>query len=356
MPLSNMQLTGRRRGRGPLAGGIGLPGALAGGMGGIGSVPYGGGLALARGGRGFDPLTRLGYGGLGTGALMRGGTSPLATRNILGGSDPMAAFRGARYPMSVTHLGRRGFDDLSPGIGHDPSHRDLNLLLSLSDLRRGLCDGRGCRGGMGCGYDRRCEHERCMYDCGRCSEPSSSSSTKDLKTKDIVVRGKTYKIRKAFLQDLSKFEADIIKLLDKKSEESVPNEVVQMLVDFINYEKCDGRTLLDVVSLNILASNLGVKSAVEFSLNLLKNHVLDYQMKAQELTDICLAVMESSKVEDKLVEWLKRYLKSDGREWQLVRSYEYQSMIARRPELDIHLAQLTGQMEKDEYEEEYRVI
>ena len=330
-------------------------------MGALGMVPYANGanLALTRGSRELDPFSRLAYGGMGAGDLMRGGMNPfLASRNYLGSGSgyPDTLLRGARYP----DLGRRHLEELihSQNLGHYP-YRDLDTLLSLGlvDRGRGLCDGRGCRGGLGCGYDRRCEHERYMYDCSRCSVgSSSSSSTKDLKTKDIVVRGKTYKIRKAFLQDSSKFEGDIIKLLDKKSEESVPNDVVQMLVDFINTEKCAGRTLLDVVSLNILASNLGVKSAVEFSLNLLKREGLDYRMRANELTDICLAIMESSKVDDKLVEWLKKYLKSDGKGSQLSRSIEYHNMIYRRPELAIHLGQLVGDIEKDENEGEYRII
>jgi len=177
-----------------------------------------------------------------------------------------------------------------------------------------------------------------------------------MNTKDIVVRGTTYKIRKSFLSDSSKFEGDIVKLLDKKSEEALPNNVIQMLVDFINTEKSDSRTLLDLVTLNILASNLGVKSAVEYSLNQLKRWEVDYRINAGELTEICLAVMESNKVDDKLVEWLKKYLKYDQRWHTLGRSTAFHEVCDRRPELVLHLEHLLGLREKDENEGEYRIL
>jgi hypothetical protein len=316
-------------------------------------VPFGsvGALELARYGR-LSPKLGLGYGGVGAGSLGMRGVSPLlAGRGLLGTGHSDALLRGGRHP----DLGRRGLDELllSSSLSRYP-YRDLETLPGVGG--RGLCDGRGYRSGLGCGYDRRCEHERGLYDCFRCSGSSSSSSSKDLKTKDIVVRGKTYQIRKSFLADSSKFEADIVKLLDKKSEEAVPNDVVQMLVDFINTERCDGRTLLDVVSMGILASNLGVKSAVEYSLNLLKRHELDYGTNSIELTHICLAIMESSKVDDKLVEWLKKYLKSDGREHLLGRSPYYHEILNRKPELGLHLMQLLGQLEKDDNVGTYRIL
>lgn len=353
MSLSLSPYVGGRRGA---FAGAGLPVGF-GARGGIGAL----GSPLL--GRRYDPLARLGVGphlgGVGAGALGIRGLNPLlARRDMLGGgygllSDPL--LRGGRYP----DLGGRGIEDLllSSRLSHDP-YRDLEALLGLGrfDRGRGYCDGRGCRGGLGCGYDRRCEYERCLYDCHRCSGGGSSSSSKDVKMKDIVVRGKTYKIRKSFLADSSKFETDIAKLLDKKSEEAMPNHVIQMLIDFINEEQCGGKTLLDAVSMNILASNLGVKSAVEFSLGLLKKNEGDYRIYAPELTQICLAVMESSKVDDKLVEWLKKYLKYDGRADGLGVSPYYQEILYRKPELGIHLEQLLGRREKDDNEDSFRIL
>lgn len=336
--------------------------------------PFGGfsagGLGAPRFGRGLTPFNGHGLagglGGLGylgsLGSLGVGALSHLSPRqDMLGASYPglaEALLRGGRYP----DFRRRHIDDLHLSSRLGP--RELGLLLGLGmfDQERGLCNDRGCRGGLGCGYDRRCEHERCLYDCSRCSgngngrSSSSSSSSKDFKTKDIVVRGKTFKIRKSFLADAGKFEGDIVKLLDKKSEESFPNYVVQMLVDFINEESCKANTILDLVSLNVLASSLGVKSAVEFSLNQIKKHEYDRDIGAVELTDICVAVLLSSKVDDKITEWLKKHLKAGERWRELVQHHCWKQMIYRRPELEIQVGQLVGEFEKDDREDGLRIL
>ena len=356
--------------RGAIAGGM-LPfGAGARGVGALSPMGGMGGLVSPLFGRGFEPLAlaRLGagahLGGLGAGAIGLRNLDPLLVRrNMLGGgygilSDPL--LRGGRYP----DIGRRALEDLllSSHLGRhsyrDLPYRDLEALLGPGRYDRGLgygyCDGRGCRG---CGYDRRCEHDRCTYDCDRCSGSSGSNSfsSKDSKTKDIVVRGKTYRVRKSFLADSTKFEGDIVKLLDKKSEDAVPNNVVQMLVDFINEESARSNSILDFVQMNILASNLGVKSAVEYSLSILKKE-LDHELTGVELTHICLAVMESSKVDDKLVEWLKKYLRFDGRVDRLVFNHFYRGVLEQKPELSVHLNQLMGFIEKDDSEGAYRIL
>ena len=353
MPLGNLQLGARRREPFLTPRGNGRAGTLESDFGGIGIVPRAGigGLAGARGGGGLG-LLGLGYGGICPGVLIRGEISPFSpNRDIMGGTYPDALLQNAPCP------GRRAPDGLglAPRLGHYP-HRDLGNLLGINDSGQGLRNARGCSGHLGCGYDGRCDHEQCTYEHSRGLTSSTSSGSKELNMKDIVVRGKTFKIRKSFLADSSKFEADIVKLLDKKSEVAVPNNVVQMLVDFINSEGCDARTLLDVACMNILASSLAVKSAVDFSLGLLKKYDVHYNMDTSELTQICLAIMESSKVDDKLVAWLKKYLTLGERWYQLQRSHPFQDMIRRKPQLRIHLAQLIGEMEKDENEGEYRVI
>jgi hypothetical protein len=319
------------------------------------------GLASPLLARGYNPLARLAVGanlgGFGAGALELRGP---ARRNLLGGGGIYNAdllLRGGRYP----NIDIRALEDilLSQNLGRHP-YRDLEELLALGRYDRGRgyghCDGNGCRG---CGYNRSCEYERCPDVCHRCSgsssNSSSSSSSKDSKTKDVVVRGRTYKIRKSFLADSSKFEGDIVKLLDKKSEDAVPNNVVQMLVDFINEESCKSNSILDFVQMSILASNLGVKSAVEYSLGVLKKEI-DYEPSGVELTHICLAVLESSKVDEKLVEWLKRYLKYDGRADKLSFNPFYKGILQNKPELGVHLAQLLGFLEKDESEGAYRIL
>lgn len=346
--------------RGQLRGVRGIGGGLGGGLG--GDLGGGlGGLRAARWGGGFDPLVRYadlgGMGGLrGPGGL--GGLGPLgARRDILGPRPGLAdPLHSGRYPD--LGLGRRALDDLHISSCFGPHGLEGLLALNRFDRDRGLCDGRGCRGVLGCGFDHRCEHERRMYNCSGCSGGSSSSSSipNDLKTKDILIRGKTYKVRKSFLVDAGKFEADVGKYLEKKSEEACPNNVVEMLIDFINTESCNAKTLLDLVTMNVLASSLGVKSAGEYSLNHLKKYEVDYDVGAVECTQICVAVLLSGKVDDKLTEWLKKYLKYDQRWLNMARSSYFFDIVARKPELELAVAQLMGVVEKDDREDGLRIL
>ena len=317
-------------------------GAMAGleHLGGLGT------LTAARYGRGLDPYGRLGLGG-GLGVLGVSGPSPvIARRDMLGAGYPGltdALLRDRRYLDPY----RRYLDDLLPSrLG---AYRDIDALLSLGKLDRGLCDGRD---------DRRCEHECCLYNCNRCSgKGSSSSNSKDLKTKDIVVRGKTFKIRKSFLADAPKFEGDIVKLLDKKPEEAFPNYVVELLVKFINEECCSAKCVLDLVSLGVLASSLNVKSAIEFSLSQIKKHEYAHGwIDTAELADICVAILLSGKVDDKLVEWLKKHLTAGYRWRDMVESTYWTRMVERRPELELQVGQLVGAIPKDEREDGLRIL
>jgi hypothetical protein len=336
-------------------------GALGGGVGGLMAGRRGGGLGplgrYADPGVMADPVGLAGLRDSGIGRMnLMAAMRPVGLRpDILNHHHGLAdLLRGAQYPD--LGMGRRAYDDLHLSSRYGPYGLEGLLALNRFDRDRGLCDGRGCRGGLGCGHDRRCEHERCIHDCNRCSSSSSSSTPKDLKTKDILIRGKTYKVRKSFLAEAGKFEADIGKYLEKKSEETVPNNVVEMLIDFINTEECNARTLLDLVTLNVLASNLGVKSMGEVYLSLLKKHEVDYRIGYHELTQMCVTVLLSGKVDDKLMEWLKKYLKYEERYSQLGRSLEYQNMRIRKPELEMKILQLLGLIEKDESEDGLRIL
>jgi hypothetical protein len=189
------------------------------------------------------------------------------------------------------------------------------------------------------------------------SSSNSDSKSKDLKTKDIVVRGKTFKVRKSFLTEAHKFEGDIVKLLDKKSEEAFPNYVVELLVEFINEETCSAKSMLDLVSLGVLASSLNVRSAIEYSLSQIKKH--EYArggIDTAELADICVAVLLSEKVDGKLIEWLKKHLKAGDRWRDMVESTYWSRMIQRRPEIELQVGQLVGAFPKDEREDGLRIL
>lgn len=102
---------------------------------------------------------------------------------------------------------------------------------------------------------------------------SGSKSDFDFKTKDIIVRGKVYTVRASYLSEAPKFEADLVKFVDKKKEDVVPARVVAMLVSYINVESYKNTSFLDEVTLNIVASNVGAKSVGEYSLGRLKKCV-----------------------------------------------------------------------------------
>ena len=335
-------------------GGISLSSLLGGGVGGMGYPPY------SRGG--YDPLRRYGgHGGLGMGMGMGVG---VGVSTGLGAMGDLAGSVGALGGIQGDMLGGRHFGLLLDAMllgGRNAALAGLRSPLDDQFLARlnalGYGDVLRYSGGLSCGCDKNCEHQRSAIDCASCSSSGrSGSSTKELKTKDIVVRGKTYKIRKSFLVDASKFESDIVKLLDKKSEETMPNHVVQMLVDFINTEHCRTTTLLDLVSMNVLASSLSVKSAVEHSLNLLKKYEIDYNIGGPELTQMCVTVLASGKVDDKLTEWLKKFLEYDGRWERLLRNEFYQTTLYRKPQLQIQIAQLIGLIEKDDGEDGFRIL
>jgi hypothetical protein len=190
------------------------------------------------------------------------------------------------------------------------------------------------------------------YGCSCTSKSSSSKSESkckkdyDFKTKDITVRGKSYAVRKSFLADSSKFEADLIKYVDKKKEEQLPDRVVQMLVDFINEESCSYKSVLDLVLMSVLASSLGSKSAVEYSLRELKRVDYDYRINGDDLTQICVVVMLSGKVDSGLEEWLKKFLQLDQRADYLWRSYHYRALLDTHPELEVKLLELLGKIDK----------
>jgi hypothetical protein len=347
-----------------------LQGGYAGGYAGrLGGRPGGGGLGLGS----YDR-----YPGLAADLRTR---SPLIRGGGYGRRDPLEACVGGlgRYDDPLLHLGRRPplvsytSDDLDhytrarlPDLTyttvrdhkgryvpvvrrhpHDHSHEHAHYQsLPLAPLTRLGCE--DCRR-----IGRRCDvgqDHHCDANCaGRCTSRGFCirSETKlkkeyKFKTKDITVRGKSYAIRKSYISEAPKFEADLIKFVDKKKETELSDDIVEMLVDFINEEGCQAGTILDFVMLNILATSLGAKSAVEYSLNQIKKFEIDYPMRATELADICCAVMLSNKVDTGLEEWLKKYLKYDRRIDDLARSARYQEIVQDHPELRKKLEVLLG--------------
>ncbi|KIN04313.1 hypothetical protein OIDMADRAFT_178357 [Oidiodendron maius Zn] len=186
----------------------------------------------------------------------------------------------------------------------------------------------------GCQHNRKC--------CGCCDSNSKDDKKHGFKTRDVTLRGKCYQIRKSFLAEFGKFENEFAKFVEKKSEEELPNEVIQMLVDCINDEPGELNSAINLVGLNILASNLGCRSAVEDSLQELKKIESDSLIRADELTKICGTITMSGKVDDRLQAWLKRFIcKHDA--WHLLQnSQKFRLLVTRHPEVKTRLETIMG--------------
>jgi len=284
------------------------------------------------------------------------------------GRDNYPGLGYGRRPIYGPHLhGGRGLDT-GLGLDYYALHRDRDLKALAPDLRRhgysnrhydDLYDRRG--------YDRydcvRCresnhhcdvEHGRCCDRdqsscpcCCSCGSKSNSNCKKDypFKTKDITVRGKSYAVRKSYLADSNKFEADLIKYADKKKEEQLPEHIIAMLIQFINEESCDYKTVFDLVLLNILAFTLGAKSACEYSMGQLKKLPYNHRMSSEQLTNICGTIILSAKVDDKLEEWLKTYLENDNN-LRLLSSPHFEYLVEEHPEVYRKILALTGRIKE----------
>ncbi|KAE9370372.1 hypothetical protein N431DRAFT_484603 [Stipitochalara longipes BDJ] len=289
----------------------------------------------------LDPLARLGRGspygimrggGLGMGGLSVRGLGVGGLRAGMLGERSLGIQGRELHPGAL--LGNRG--GLGMGIHGDP----LSQALQLGRYQGGLQHRHGRHGGLGDlglmpyrsylggGWPHGAECDTCLreqlyhrhqghYDhgcgCRRSCGESLNSNTKsnfDFKTKDVTVRGKARAVRASYLTEAGKFEADLVKFMDKKSEEEVPDRVVDMLVSFINREEYSNGDLVDEVRLNILASSVGAKSLVEYSLGQLKHSQLP--LDGRIICEIITLITQSTKVDDGLRKWLEKELKADG--------------------------------------------
>lgn len=162
--------------------------------------------------------------------------------------------------------------------------------------------------------------------------------------KDVIIRGKARSVRASYLTEAPKFEADIVKYMEKKKESDVPDRVVDLLLQFINREHYDNDSPLDEVTVCILASNVGAKSALEHSVNRLKKlqkHIYD----TNEIVDIIGCILLSSKVDSKLTDWLKDFLEDLGNKMdlgQVFYSRKYMELDAEHPEIYVAVSQMMG--------------
>lgn len=132
-------------------------------------------------------------------------------------------------------------------------------------------------------------------------------------------------------------------MMEKKKEDEIPPAVLDCLFSCINEEQVlASASAHDLVTLNVLASSLGVKSVMEKSLAQLKKQCADNIVSGSTLTGIVVTVMMSSKVDDALREWLKKYIKGWGL-WEELQSFAmYIRCVEDHPEIHTGLLELLG--------------
>ncbi|KAK0125481.1 hypothetical protein ONS95_000511 [Cadophora gregata] len=180
----------------------------------------------------------------------------------------------------------------------------------------------------------------CSSSSSCCDSGTNSNSKSDFKfkVKDVTVRGKARSVRASYLLEATKFESDLVKYMDKKKEDDVPDKVVDMLISWINRENYSNNDPFDEVTLNILASNVGCKSVLDHSLGRLKK--MEKDITEEEWAKIIGTVYVSSKVDDGVKKWMCKYLK-EGHRWERVAyHYTYRTMVEERPE--VHTEFLRG--------------
>ncbi|KAK6611724.1 hypothetical protein H4I95_02520 [Botrytis cinerea] len=276
----------------------------------------------ARGNAHHGPLLRNsfdnGYNALGGGAMI-----PVPVFGARAGHGALARGGGAgrNYNDMNMHMNmvmpmRRGSVDISyHGIPHAHGHSLMDPRMRHAPQEPYTCPCHECEVlrlplaplAVGCHHDNRGHshamdlHNHCCSGGGGHKESTSSSSGGGSKeksssggggggggsggsnkkeygfpTKDIVIRGKTYSCRKSFLADQGKFEDSLVKMMEKKKEDEIPNTVLDSLFSCINEEKVlSSASAHDLVTLNVLSSSLGIKSVMEKSLAQLKKQCSD---------------------------------------------------------------------------------
>jgi hypothetical protein len=274
--------------------------------------------------------------------------------------SPIPSRRGYINPLELLSL--PGFQDIYPStLALNHPRRFPHTYSHYDDRYRSLSDCGTCRLKTLTYLPNSChQHSHqldnyCSCNNRKCSAAASSSSKSefDFKTKDITIRGKARAVRASYLTEAPKFEADLVKYLDKKKEDVVPDRVIGMLVDFINCEDYKNSNVLDEVTLNILAHNVGAKSAVDYSLSRLKK--LDIDVGIQDLTNIVGTIMMCSKVDAGLKAWLKKYLQNEERLYRLSCSIPWANLIMSRPEIEMETMRLLGRLREPE-DEGFRML
>lgn len=154
-------------------------------------------------------------------------------------------------------------------------------------------------------------------------------------TQPIIIRDKTYYIRRSFLEEQPYFIANLDDLAGQVSRDALPDAVIGMLIDWINHERCNTDNLLHLVKLNLLAANLRIRSITTWSLGeIQKWHFSD--IHPDQLRSIIIAFAMSPARQDGLQRWIREGLAENGGaylDW-LEHDAELRENMAAYPQLE----------------------
>ena len=186
----------------------------------------------------------------------------------------------------------------------------------------------------------RPDHLFCTKTANSCTRNVAGSYTNAIT--DIVVRDKARIIRSSYLHENPKFVADLNKYIDKKDEDTIPDKVVDLLINFINTDSYENSDIVDEVTLCILASSVGAKSVVDKSLERLKILKGVSDIAPHEAAQMTPMILTGGSVDKGLMGWLKKVLGNDDRLLgeEMYRTREFQKVLSDKPEIDLAVRRL----------------
>ncbi|RDW88697.1 hypothetical protein BP6252_00729 [Coleophoma cylindrospora] len=123
--------------------------------------------------------------------------------------------------------------------------------------------------------------------------------------KDIVIRDKTHAVRRSYLEEHPKFEKEIVGYMADKTQDNIPESVVEHLINYINNDFYVNTDLLDEVCLFLLSSAVNVSSVNAVAIRNLSNWDWTGFWDWDGFTYAVLTILTSDNSNDTIRNWLK---------------------------------------------------
>ncbi|RDW94734.1 hypothetical protein BP5796_00497 [Coleophoma crateriformis] len=140
---------------------------------------------------------------------------------------------------------------------------------------------------------------------GQVPAPAPTYAVRNLDKKDIVIRDKTHAVRRSYLEEHPKFEKEIVGYMADKTEDNIPESVVDHLINYINNDFYANADLLDEVCLYLLSSAVNVSSVNAVALRNLVNWDWTGFWDWDGFTYAVLTILTSDNSNEAIRDWLK---------------------------------------------------